>query len=261
MKAILVTIGALVLASAAQAGDGRIEINQTCAVQTGCGSEGAGFPVSTQANTSYVMTSDLTLPDADTDGIRLEPGVTLDMNGFRIAGPTTCTGSPAACTGTGSGDGIVLMDGYASVRNGQITGAGRFGIYSHAEGGRFENVLAARNGEDGFNLSGAGYQVVGCVAEFNGNDGFFGAYQGTAANLFHGNTSRGNGDDGFDVSGALLLDNVASDNLDYGLNAAYQDTDSAWGRNAFRDNNEGNTNPQATGGNQLGTNACAGGAC
>jgi hypothetical protein len=261
MKALLVVIGFVAAATAASAGDGRIEINQACAVETGCGSEASGFPVSTQANTSYVLTSNLTLPDASTTGIRLEPGTTLDMNGFSIVGPTACTGSPAVCTGTGSGDGITLMNGYASVRNGRITGAGRFGIYSHAEGGRFENVIAAGNGEDGFNLSGAGFQVVGCVAEFNGNDGFFSAYQGSGASLYHGNTSRGNGDDGFDVSGALLLDNVASDNLDYGLNAAYSETDTAWGRNAFRDNNEGNGNPQAAGGNQLGTNACASGSC
>ena len=261
MKASILAVALVAAASAAWASDGRIEINQTCAVQTGCGSEGAGFPVSTQTGKSYVLTSDLTLPDANTDGIRLAAGTTLDLNGFSIVGPVTCTGTPAACTGTGSGDGISLQGGYVQIRNGRITGAGRFGIYNAATGSEIENVIAEGNGEDGFNLAGAGYRVIGCVAEANGNDGFFGAYQGSGGSVFHGNTARGNGDDGFDVSGAVLLDNVASDNADYGLFAAYQDTDTAWGRNAFRDNNGGNANPQTSGGTQLGTNVCASTSC
>jgi hypothetical protein len=259
----LLPLAILFLAHAAHAGDGRIEINQICATQTGCGaSDGPGFPVTTQAGQSYLMTGDITLPDANTDGIRLGAGSTLDLGGFSIVGPTTCTGTPAACTGTGNGDGISVQGEGVTIRNGRITGAGTHGVDGSPFGGsRIENVVAEGNGQDGFNLEGAGYQVIDCHASANGGDGFFGAYQGTAANLFQGNVARRNGDDGFDVTGALLLDNVAYDNLDLGLNVAYQNTDSAWGRSFFRENNEGNTNPQAAGGNQLGTNVCVGAVC
>ncbi|RIL03441.1 MAG: hypothetical protein DCC71_15245 [Proteobacteria bacterium] len=256
-------LAVLCLAPSARAGDGRIEINQTCAVQTGCGpGDAAGFPVSTQASQSYLLTSDLTLPSADSEGVRVAAGVTLDLGGFSIVGPTACTGSPAACTGTGNGDGILVLGGSVAIRNGRVAGAGRNGVYgSSFAGSLVEHVVAQSNGQHGFDLAGAGFQVLDCRAAGNGADGFFGAYQGSGANLYSGSLARGNGDDGFDVSNAVLLDVTAFDNGDYGLFTSYANDRSAWGRAFLRNNNGGNANPQAAGGTPLGTSVCGASAC
>ena len=59
------------LATPALASDGVLEINQTCAVQTGCfPGDTAGFPVKITASGSYRLTGNLVVPDAFTSGIQ-----------------------------------------------------------------------------------------------------------------------------------------------------------------------------------------------
>ncbi len=62
----------LALAGPALAVDGVAEINQTCAVQTGCFSgDTAGYPVSIEgsAGRSYRLTSDLVIQSVNSNGI------------------------------------------------------------------------------------------------------------------------------------------------------------------------------------------------
>jgi hypothetical protein len=60
----------IALASPALAVDGVLEINQACAVNTGCFSgDAAGLPVTITAAGSYRLTGNLTVPDENTDGI------------------------------------------------------------------------------------------------------------------------------------------------------------------------------------------------
>ena len=82
---LLLTLLLLALTGAAFASDGVLEINQTCAVNTGCFSGDApGFPVTPSDSGSYRLTSDLVLPDANTSGVSLvgslELDVTLDLS-------------------------------------------------------------------------------------------------------------------------------------------------------------------------------------
>jgi hypothetical protein len=59
---------ASIAATTAIASDGRFEINQSC-VATGCfPGDAAGFPVQTQANESYVLTSDIAVRVGRTSG-------------------------------------------------------------------------------------------------------------------------------------------------------------------------------------------------
>ena len=70
-------LGSSLLASAAYAGDGVLEINQTCATETGCfPGDSAGFPVTVNVGTgsSFRLTSDLALPNSDTTAIQIGCG-------------------------------------------------------------------------------------------------------------------------------------------------------------------------------------------
>ena len=114
------------------AADGTLEINQTCALQTGCfAGDAAGFPVTINgsAGRSYRLTSDLQVPNRDTSAV-LAPagGVSIDLNAFAIIGPVTCSFSPwATCGVVGTGDGI-SGGNLLSLRNGTVQGMGRHGI-------------------------------------------------------------------------------------------------------------------------------------
>ena len=104
----------LALATVARAGDGVIEINQARALAGGITpADTAGFPVEINAPGSYILTSDLIVSGVDTIGIQaLTSEVTLDLNGFRIVGPVTCTGAGAtlSCSATGLGTGRRIAD-------------------------------------------------------------------------------------------------------------------------------------------------------
>jgi hypothetical protein len=78
----------LVLAGPALAVDGVLEINQACAVNTGCFSgDVSGFPVSINgsAGRSYRLTSDLVIPSVNSNGI-LANAPDIDLGGFSIIG-------------------------------------------------------------------------------------------------------------------------------------------------------------------------------
>jgi len=145
--AALVALGTM-LVSVAYAADGVIEINQSCATQTGCGSgDGPGFPVQTLQGRSYVLTGSLTVADADQSGVSLANGATLDLNGFSITGPAVCAGTPPSCLGVGTGSGV-SAGANTTIRNGRIAGMGGDGI-SGADGTRVEAMLIESNADDG----------------------------------------------------------------------------------------------------------------
>ena len=87
------------------ASDGVLEINQAC-VATGCfAGDAAGFPVRVTQAGSYIFTSDLDVrgeanPE-DVNAVEVQTsdpeGVVIDLNGFRIIGPTNCPGTPQTC--------------------------------------------------------------------------------------------------------------------------------------------------------------------
>ena len=54
-----------------------------------------GFPVTISLPGSYRLSGNLTVPDANTTAIEVTAGgVSIDLNGFGIFGPTNCTGFP-----------------------------------------------------------------------------------------------------------------------------------------------------------------------
>lgn len=243
----------------AGASDGLLEINQAC-VAVGCfAGDTADFPVTTQAWKSYVLTSDVVISSPDTNAIQLGEGATLDLRGFSIRGPVTCTGTPAICTGTGKGVGVSAGPGRNAVRNGSIVGVGAHAIY--ASGGFVaESLRLSDNGADGirYGLSnGADTGVVrNCMIVRNGGIGININYGSARGLLVEGNVIAGNGSDGIRGNGALVRGNRVSANGGLGLNAAFGGEGTAFGDNAFFNNNGGGVNPQTSGGVQLGVNVC-----
>jgi len=132
---VALLVALLLAASHAQAADGVLEINQTCAVQTGCFSgDTAGYPITIDgtAGRSYRLTGDLIVPDENTDGIQVSTSsLTIDLNGFEIV-RSGCEGATSNCTpASGSGSGVEYTSSSnrgISVKNGSITGMGSYGV-------------------------------------------------------------------------------------------------------------------------------------
>ena len=174
MRPLLTLLFLLALATPALAVDGVLEINQTCAVQTGCidnsGGIGdtPGFPVTIEVPGSYVLTSNLIVSDPNKHGISIATApVTIDLNGFEIQGPVNCNGLGSTLTcDAGTGSGIRSSFVRSSVMNGSVIKFGSDGIQL---GGRYriERVVVERNGGNGIDVSDDSV-VIGCRAYRNG---------------------------------------------------------------------------------------------
>lgn len=248
---------ALLFAAAAQAGDGRLEINQHCATATGCsGSDVAGFPVSTSPGKSYVLTSSLAVADANTNAVNLAAGAALDLNGFSITGPAQCTGTPPTCVGLGTGRGVSTSDG-ASVRNGRIAGMGGDGVGGSAA--QLEKLLIEANGDAGVQASGAsGWRISDCRIVRNAADGIR-LDAATRLDLVRRTTVYGNGNRGVVGYSPLIVDSAIYGNAGAGFESL---SEVAIGSSGLAANNGGAGQPQAVGDfTEVGPNACDAGAC
>ena len=240
MRTILLALILIALASPALASDGAIDINQTCALQTGCVTgDGPGFPVVLAQSGSYRLTSDLTV--AVGGGIvATADGVSIDLNGFTVAGPVVCTGEGASlsCSGPLGGSGISFSapgmeaDRF-SVRNGRVTGFGVAGI-SGGSRGRIRNVQATGNGEYGIRLEN-GSIVTDSSGDRGGAGGVFGTnavildHVGARGSFFNGivlehgglvvaGRTTGNGVVGILASdGAVVTRAISGQNGSYGI--------------------------------------------
>jgi hypothetical protein len=120
MNRYLLLTSALLLAPvAAFAVDGVVLINQTTVTAAG------GFPYKITQPGSYRLSGNLQVSALNTDAIEIQTNnVTLDLNGFSITGPVTCTGSGAglACSPLSTGKGIFSTGSNSVVRNGAVGG-------------------------------------------------------------------------------------------------------------------------------------------
>ncbi|MBK7951104.1 MAG: right-handed parallel beta-helix repeat-containing protein [Deltaproteobacteria bacterium] len=245
MHRILSVLLGLTFSVSAAASDGVLEINQACATQTGCfAGDTAGFPVTIVASGSYKLSSNLALNDVNTDGIVLSTDhVSIDLAGFEIRGPVTCSGeigtASLTCTPSGGqGSGVEVSSPTvigASVRSGSIRGMGSHGVSlgvqsevtnlrvrSNASnginvifGGNVSANTAYQNGGNGMHAL-SGSSVSGNTAVHNGGYGIFGSSYSTVS----GNTAGFNVSDGiFVYDGATVSNNTASNNFGIGIRA------------------------------------------
>lgn len=226
----------LALATPGAASDGALEINQTCAVQTGCfPGDAAGFPVTINSPGSYVLTSGLDVSSTTSNAIEIEAdGVAVDLNGFTLSGPGSCSlqsGNPV-CSGGAVNDGIRVGLGRTDwgVRNGRLLGFGRGIGAEDASRCLVESVIAAENASAGLSLGDA-CSVRHSLAVVNGGSGIEagagvtldgnGAHENAGAGLvsgnsatFSGNAADRNGGAGIECGEACAVNRGASSDND-----------------------------------------------
>jgi hypothetical protein len=204
------------------AADGQLEINQACAVNTGCfPGDAPGFPVTITTPGSYRLTGNLDLSafDPNLSGIQVNaPAVTVDLGGFHIAGATTCSGSGASISCfpsfTGGGSAGVLFQ-FASggvVQNGIVRNMKNLGIFGRSPGLHVQNITAIHNGGWGIR-AGRGALVENSVAIENFTEGI----KLSVGSAVHGVTATGNGTDGFELDGATVSQSTATANGRHGF--------------------------------------------
>lgn len=201
----------------ALASDGVLEINQTCAVQTGCfENDTPGYPVTITRSGSYLLTSNLVIATGDGTGILVSTNdVAIDLNEFSIV-RNGCLNAASSClAASGSGSGIeraLATNRGISVRDGSVTGMGRFGSWL-GEYAVVENVKTRWNREDGI-VAELGSLVTKSGAHQNGDDGIVVAAASTVSHCL----ADANGDDGIDAGdGSTVVHNTAHDNFDEGI--------------------------------------------
>ena len=202
------------LCPSAWAVDGVLEISQAKAEANG------GFPIIINTPGSYVLTSNLAVSDANFDAIQINANhVNLDLNGFHVSGPSTCSGTPGsiACS-AGAGRGITSSSYEVSIVKGFVSGFSAGGI-SLGDESRIADLVAESNGGAGIQVgavsrvegsrstlnAGAGIvtgtdsAVTGSTASFNNTHGLVLA----TGSGFSGNILNGNGSGS--VSGGVEL--------------------------------------------------------
>ena len=215
MRVSLFVLLFIASSSRAMAADGVLEINQTCAVNTGCfPGDTAGFPVTIQSSAarSFRLTSDLGPLGANQNGIVVTANnATIDLGGFQIYGATTCSVLPVTCSPIGTGVGV-LGGSNLVVRNGTIHGMGDDGIrldYSSSA----EELHLFQNGGDGLEFGNDGTGNSNHSTS-NGVDGI----RCAAGCILAGNSVVGNGATGIEGgAGGVIQGNSARENGGIGI--------------------------------------------
>ncbi len=256
--------------------EGVVLISQDAAVAGGVSGacDTPGFPVTICQPGSYRLSSNLTVPDANTNGIVIDADrVTLDLNGLSISGPAVCTAFtyPVECTATGTGVGISnTRSTIATIRNGTVRGMGRSGIELTAFGNSYSTILVEEvHAESNAGPDGAGIQVYGgsvtqCTATTNAGDGLRLDIGNAISNMV-----RNNGRNGI-LGGSVISDNSVSSNGQNGISGAvnvfnnmvsYNLGFALYGVQAYRGNVllNGGGGHVGDGGTSLGQNLCGSG--
>ena len=274
------------VAGIALAVDGVIEINQVRAESGGISpGDSAGFPVTLSQSGSYVLTSNLNVP-VDTNGIVITaPDVTINLNGFTVAGNGGDSGHgiTSYVSGVGFQDHITVLNGvvkemgldgiriddqslvkaihaHDNANDGIDVGSGStvsgntayangsYGIAAFS-GSSISGNTVNNNGDDGIHAD-LGCTVNDNSAYYNGDDGIV----ASSGNTIMGNTVYDNSDDGiFAYAGCTLIGNTARNNDSFGFNLG---GNCGYKGNVLTGNNGGNTNKQVSGGTEIGKNVC-----
>ena len=226
LKTWPVAICLLFAATAVQAADGVIEINQASVEAAG------GFPFEITRTGSYKLTGNLEVDDVNTTAIWVRTAyVTVDLNGFSIRGPVECEfGESCDQAGTGAGvwggieppqlgpNGVMqctidaVPGGHpgVEVRNGVVSGMGGDGVGAIFEG-RVESMRVISNG--GHGIEAIESVVTGCVASRNGLEGIAGG-----DSLIERNVVAGSGGAGIRAFGGAVIGNqVQGNNISFSM--------------------------------------------
>ncbi len=206
----LILFAALFAASSAFA---QITIDQNKAMAGGITpGDTPGFPINISQPGHYKLMGNLNAP-AGVAGIEiLVEGVTLDLNGFAIRAPGTCTRNTTTRIVTcphydPQSPGIRSYSADTVVRNGLVRGFGGTGIFM-SDRGHVDDLRVSHNGGYGLAISQA--SATGIEAELNGNHGINGGY-----NVVTRSVARNNGGSG--ILAAYVQDSLSTGNKANGI--------------------------------------------
>ena len=228
-------------AAPALAAEGILEINQTCASLSGCfPGDFGGFPVTVLQPGSYRLTSDVVSSFAGAPVIRVDvEAVTIDLNGFTVAGPGI----------EGQSSGAAIVGGHRmAVRNGFVRDAAWDGVHVlgssrvedlHVYGSWNDGVVVAREST-----------LRGIVATSNKGNGI----RAGAASVIDGCTATANQGHGISLPSGSVRGSTATSNLgkggDFGVKVTFATS-------LFDANGGGDV----SGGHASGGNICGDGSC
>jgi hypothetical protein len=199
-----------------------------------------GFPVTLSDPGSYRLNGNLVVPDGATTAIEITAdNVTLDLNGFSIIGPNTCTPSPTQCAiSGGAGIGVVAVGASGNpspsnvrVFNGTVQGMGGHGIRLLGAGNVVERVFASSNGGPGIvvgdgsvidsyaHLNAAGAAIIGQIVRGSIATNNITGIAVRPGGLAFGNTANSNDGIGISASEATVVNNTANANGGTGIDA------------------------------------------
>ena len=220
MKTMFVFCFAILLSASALAVDGVVLINQAAVMAAG------GFPYHITQPGSYKLSGNLVLSGTSlgvgqNGAIQIDAdNVTVDLNGFAIIGPNTCTvlsQQPVTSCANNFSDAHDIHAGVFSALRGNIAilnGTVRgfvVGIFL-GDNARVEAVTATRNSSDGIDVNSG--IVRRCNASQNGSQGIAAVGFGT---VIESNVANFNGGTGIFSGGGSVSGNIASLNGFEGL--------------------------------------------
>ena len=188
--------------------------------------DGRGFPVTISQPGSYVLTSNLIVP-AGSAGVHITaPNVTLDLNGFSIEGPVSCTQSPStlhvSCSQPVDVSYTVIgirtepQASYVTLRNGNVRGFAAYGLWLQSAHYAVSDMTFGSNASRGAVITANGSGFAGRVTRstFTTNGGAGATVYGGLVehSVFSGNHSHG-----IDIERVAVLHSVASYNGQYGI--------------------------------------------
>ncbi|MFT7775820.1 hypothetical protein [Roseateles sp.] len=173
----------------------------------------AGFPITLSQPGSYKLTGNLNVP-ADVFGILITAeNVTLDLNGFTVRGPGSCTRNAGTkevvCTQQTNANaaGILATQKDVAVRNGMVRGFAGHGVWLQ-QSGSAEQLHVSQNAGNGLTL------VRGHARDIESDTNGFNGISGSGL-LTTGSVARNNGSIG--ISGGYVQESLASGNYTYGM--------------------------------------------
>ena len=180
--------------------------------------DGPGFPVTLSVPGSYKLTGNLVVPAGPSGIVVTATGVTLDLNGFNIGGPITCsrngaTASVTCSAPTATNYGVEFTTGGNVVRNGSVRGFSTGVRFLGAD--LLENLLVEQNFSSGVqspSFVGARTLIRGVRVQLNGGHGMV-----VSATLVQGSTSAANGGHGLYGGRTVVYDSVSVDNKGAGF--------------------------------------------
>ena len=172
MRAALLLLILCLVVPAVHASDGVFEINADCAVFGCFDGDTSGLPVTIANPGSYRLTGNLTTNSVNQTLIEVTTDdVNIDLNGFSLLGPVSCSGGTLVCSSSGSGIGIDAdTRTNIRVRNGTISGMGNTGLIV-GRGAHIESLTVSENSDNGIEAFAPGSTLHRITARENGNDG------------------------------------------------------------------------------------------